>query len=99
MVLPGARPKEKWGTMSYEPWYNPYLLEPDNARQAGFFRSMFDDWKVPCSVLITVVEGIQESHERIIGPRIYWLMPRPGHTDRLAKSKCGLEREPPNWSS
>jgi hypothetical protein len=66
MVLPGAGPKEKWGTMSYEPWYNPYLLEPDNARQAAFFRSMFDDWKVPCIILNTGVEGIQASHERIV---------------------------------
>ncbi len=66
MILPGAGPKEKWGTMSYEPWYNPYLLEPDNARQAGFFRSMFEDWKVPCIILNTGVEGIQASHQRII---------------------------------
>ena len=42
MVLPGAGPKEKWWTMSYEHWYNPYLLEPDDARQATFFRSMFE---------------------------------------------------------
>jgi hypothetical protein len=66
MVLPGAGPKEKWGTMSYEPWYNPYLLEPDDARQAEFFRTMFETWKVPCIILNTGVEGIQESHDRII---------------------------------
>ena len=66
MVLPGAGPKEKWGTMSYEPWYNPYLLEPDDARQAFFFRTMFEDWKVPCIILNTGVEGIQASHERIV---------------------------------
>jgi hypothetical protein len=66
MVLPGAGPKEKWGTMSYEPWYNPYLLEPDDARQAGFFRAMFESWKVPCIILNTGVEGIQASHERIV---------------------------------
>lgn len=66
MILPGAGPKEKWGTMSYEPWYNPYLLEPDDARQAAFFRSMFENWKVPCVILNTGVEGIQASHERII---------------------------------
>jgi hypothetical protein len=66
MVLPGAGPKEKWGTMSYEPWYNPYLLEADDAKQAAFFRSMFEDWKVPCIILNTGVEGIQASHERII---------------------------------
>ncbi len=66
MVLPGAGPKEQWGSISYEPWYNPYLLEPDNARQATFFRSMFEDWKVPCMILNTGVEGIQQSHERIV---------------------------------
>lgn len=66
MVLPGAGPKELWGTTSHEPWYNPYLLEADDARQAGFFRSMFEDWKVPCIILNTGVEGIQQSHERIV---------------------------------
>jgi len=66
MVLPGAGPKEQWGTTSYEPWYNPYLLEPDDERQAGFFRAMFEDKKVPCIILNTGVEGIQQSHERII---------------------------------
>jgi len=66
MVLPGAGPKEQWGTTSFEPWYNPYLLEPDDERQASFFRSMFEDWKVPCVILNTGVEGIQQSHERII---------------------------------
>ncbi len=66
MVLPGAGPREKWGTTSYEPWYNPYLLEPDDSRQASFFRAMFVEWKVPCVILNTGVEGIQKSHERII---------------------------------
>jgi hypothetical protein len=66
MVLPGAGPKEKWGTMSYEPWYNPYLLELDNGRQAAFFRAMFERWRVPCIILNTGVEGIQESHRRIV---------------------------------
>jgi hypothetical protein len=66
MVLPGAGPKEKWGTISNEPWYNPYLLELDNKRQAAFFRAMFKDWKVPCVILNTGVEGIDASHRRII---------------------------------
>ena len=66
MVLPGAGPKELWGTTSYEPWYNPYLLERDDALQAGFFRSMFEDWGVPCIILNTGVEGIQQTHERIL---------------------------------
>jgi len=66
MILPGAGPKEKWGTISNEPWYNPYLLELDNACQARFFRAMFENWKVPCVILNTGVEGIQASHERIV---------------------------------
>lgn len=66
MILPGAGPKEKWGTMSHEPWYNPYLLELDNERQASFYRAMFDNWKVPCLILNTGVEGIEASHRRII---------------------------------
>ena len=66
MVLPGAGPKEKWGTISQEPWYNPYLLELDNSRQAHFFKAMFEDWKVPCMILNTGVEGIKETHRRII---------------------------------
>ncbi len=66
MVLPGAGPKEKWGTISNEPWYNPYLLELDNSRQVRFFRAMFENWKVPCVILNTGVEGIAESHRRIV---------------------------------
>jgi len=73
MVLPGAGPKEKWGTISSEPWYNPYLLELDNSRQERFFREMFEVWKVPCVILNTGVESIQQTHERIVaaldGPR------------------------------
>jgi hypothetical protein len=66
MILPGAGPKEKWGTTSYEPWYNPYLLELDDSKQAEFFRLMFKKWRVPCIILNTGVEGIQKSHERIV---------------------------------
>jgi hypothetical protein len=65
-VLPGAGTREKWGTTSYEPWYNPYLLEPDNARQANFFMTMFEDWRVPCVILNTGAEGIEETHKSII---------------------------------
>jgi hypothetical protein len=66
MVLPGAGPKEKWGTISNEPWYNPYLLELDPAAQARFFRAMFEDWEVPCVILNTGAEGIEASHRRIV---------------------------------
>jgi len=71
MMLPGAGPKEQWGTTSYEPWYNPYLLELDAERQSEFFRSMFEDWKVPCIILNTGVEGIQQTHDRIISALEY----------------------------
>jgi hypothetical protein len=66
MILPGAGPKEKWGTISNEPWYNPYLLDLDNSRQAGFFRAMFERWRVPCIILNTGVETIDETHRRIV---------------------------------
>lgn len=66
MVLPGAGPKEKWGTTSTEPWYNPYLLELDDSSQARFFRAMFEGWKVPCMILNTGVENVQQTHDRII---------------------------------
>lgn len=66
MVLPGAGPREKWGTISNEPWYNPYLLEPDEAKQEFFFRAMFEKWRVPCVILNTGIEGIQASHQRIV---------------------------------
>jgi hypothetical protein len=66
MVLPGAGPKEKWGTISNEPWYNPYLLELDARKQEEFFGRMFSDWKVPCMILNTGVEGIDQTHKRIL---------------------------------
>jgi hypothetical protein len=65
-ILPGAGPREKWGTMSFEPWYNPYLLEPDQRRQEAYFRAVFEKWKVPCIILNTGVEGVQETHQRIV---------------------------------
>ena len=66
MVLAGAGPKEKWGTTSYEPWYNPFLLEPDEGAQVRFFRRMFEEWKVPCTILNSGFEGIDQTHERIV---------------------------------
>jgi hypothetical protein len=65
-ILPGAGPREMWGTMSYEPWYNPYLLDLDNKKQEHFFRAMFEQWHVPCIILNTGVDGIDETHRRII---------------------------------
>jgi len=66
MVLPGAGPKEKWGTISYEPWYNPYLLELDNTKQEFYFRAMFENYSVPCIILNTGVESIEKTHSRIV---------------------------------
>jgi len=66
MILPGAGPREKWGTISNEPWYNPYLLELNHDTQTRFFKAMFDNWKVPCIILNTGVEGIADSHRRIV---------------------------------
>ncbi|MBI4393810.1 MAG: hypothetical protein HY556_08470 [Euryarchaeota archaeon] len=63
MIRPGAGPKEKWGTYGYEPWYNPYLLKPDHARQEKFFRDEMRAAK--CVVLNTSKEGIQQTFERI----------------------------------
>jgi hypothetical protein len=65
-IRPGAGPKELWGKMGYESWYNPYLLEKDDAGQERFFRSMFEDYKIPCILLNTGVESVNQSHERIV---------------------------------
>jgi hypothetical protein len=65
-IRPGAGPKEMWGKMGKEPWYNPYLLEKDDEGQERFFRMMFDDWKIPCVLLNTGVESVDQSHKRIV---------------------------------
>ncbi len=66
MIRPGAGPKESWGKLGSEPWYNPYLLHLDHARQEQFFRSMISKFKVKCILLNTGVETIEETHKRII---------------------------------
>ena len=43
MVQPGAGPKEKWGQMANEPWYNPYLLRPDRDFERRMFASYSED--------------------------------------------------------
>jgi len=42
------------------------LLELDSFSQARYFRAMFEKWTVPCVMLNTGVEGIQQTRERII---------------------------------
>ncbi len=66
MIRPGAGPKEMWGRMSYEPWYNPYLLHLDHARQEEFFRTMISKFKVNCLLLNTGVESVESTHKQIM---------------------------------
>lgn len=64
LIRPGAGPKEKWGTYGSEPWYNPYLLAPDHARQEKFFR---DEMTSARSVILnTRKQTIQETYETIL---------------------------------
>ncbi len=66
MIRPGAGPKELWGKMGNEPWYNPYLLRLDHARQESFFRRMISKFQVTCTLLNTGVETIEQTHQRIL---------------------------------
>ncbi|TMI20343.1 hypothetical protein E6H31_09630 [Candidatus Bathyarchaeota archaeon] len=66
MVRPGAGPKEMWGKLASEPWYNPYLLLLDHARQEQFFRRMISKFDVKCILLNTGVDSIDGTHKRII---------------------------------
>ncbi|MEM3851645.1 MAG: hypothetical protein QXP70_01445 [Methanomassiliicoccales archaeon] len=64
MIRPGSGPKEKWGTMANEPWYNPYLLVRDDKKQEEFFRREIESSR--CILLNTGVESIDETHNRIV---------------------------------
>jgi len=64
-IRPGAGPKEMWGKMGNESWYNPYLLEKDDETQERFFRMMFEKYHVPCLLLNTGVESVEQTHLRI----------------------------------
>jgi hypothetical protein len=66
MIRPGAGPKEMWGKMGQESWYNPYLLRLDHAKQEWFFRRMISTFGVRCILLNTRVEKIGETHQRIL---------------------------------
>jgi len=66
MIRPGAGPKELWGKISNEPWFNPYLLHLDHSRQEGFFRRMISSFKVKCILLNTGVETVEGTHSRIL---------------------------------
>jgi len=64
MIRPGSGPKEKWGTMANEPWYNPYLLVRDDRKQEEFFRREIESAR--CILLNTGVETIEQTHNRIV---------------------------------
>ncbi len=66
MIRPGAGPKDMWGKLGREPWYNPYLLKLDHARQEWFFRDMIRRFKVKCVLLNTGVETVEETYRRIL---------------------------------
>ncbi|HEY4822325.1 MAG TPA: hypothetical protein VIH83_01400, partial [Candidatus Bathyarchaeia archaeon] len=66
MIRPGAGPRELWGKMGNEPWYNPYLLRLDHARQEHFFRRMISKFKVTCLLLNTRIDTIEQTHRRIL---------------------------------
>lgn len=64
MIRPGSGPKEKWGSMANEPWYNPYLLVKDDKKQEEFFRREVESSR--CILLNTGAEGITQTHDRIV---------------------------------
>lgn len=66
MIRPGAGPRESWGQLGHEPWYNPYLLHLDHTRQEQFFRAMISKFGVKCMLLNTGVESVEATHKRIM---------------------------------
>jgi len=64
MIRPGAGPRALWGTYKSEPWYNPYLLAPDHARQERFFRE--EARRAKCVVLNTAHQSIEETCRLIL---------------------------------
>ncbi|MHB8604680.1 MAG: hypothetical protein ACYDCK_05440 [Thermoplasmatota archaeon] len=66
LIRPGAGPKEKWGTYGYEPWYNPYLLAPDHARQEKFFRDEMRSARVVIINTGAPGESIDRTYQRIL---------------------------------
>ena len=64
MIRPGAGPRELWGTYKSEPWYNPYLMAPDHARQEAFFRN--EARRAKCVLLNTAHQTIDETYQLIL---------------------------------
>jgi len=61
MVMPGAGPKEAWGTYKNESWYNPYLLEPDHQHEEASFRKLL---QVADAYIINTGKGTIEENQR-----------------------------------
>ncbi len=66
MIRPGAGPKEMWGKIGSEPYYNPYLLKLNHEKQEYFFLRLIEEYKVPCILLNTASETIEQTHNRIM---------------------------------
>lgn len=64
LIRPGAGPREQWGTYKSEPWYNPYLLAPDQKRQEQFFRE--EARRARCVILNTAHQTIDETYRLIL---------------------------------
>ncbi len=63
MVLPGAGPRSEWGKMRNEPWFNPYLLDPDDEFQENSFRKLC---QVADSYMVNTAKGSVEENQEII---------------------------------
>jgi len=68
MVQPGSGPKEMWGKMSNEPWFNPYpySVDLDSKIQEYYFLKLFSEHKIPCILLNTGVETVEQTHKRVM---------------------------------
>jgi len=68
MVQPGSGRKEMWGKMSNEPWFNPYpySVDLDSKTQEYYFSKLFSEYKIPCILLNTGIETIEQTHKRVM---------------------------------
>ncbi|HHT9118983.1 MAG TPA: hypothetical protein ACFYD3_00365 [Candidatus Hypogeohydataceae bacterium YC41] len=63
MVLPGAGPRSDWGKMKNEPWFNPYLLDPDDEFQERSFRKLC---QVADSYMVNTAKGTIVENQELI---------------------------------
>ena len=66
MIRPGAGPKDMWGKLGREPWYNPYLLKLDHSRQERFFRDMIRRFDV-FEAFVQIAAG--DAHDVFVSQR------------------------------